>query len=202
MDAHEISALRLAVADARAQAEAAEKLAGRLEHLLRMVEAGAPDDGALRRPDGRLTEAGEAAVYEAMDRGDSDARIAETYKMSPGAVSYRRRRWRERPRHDDVVPLEAEREQGRVDPGAVQEAQAAATGADPVRTQADHEAPDSPPVYKKPDGRLTEAGIAKVDEGLAAGMTLTAIAKEVGVHISAISKRKKLMTNSIGYSSK
>ncbi|NGM39035.1 hypothetical protein G4G93_35040 [Methylobacterium sp. DB0501] len=50
---------------------------------------------------------------------------------------------------------------------------------------------DAGPVYKKPNGRLTEAGAAAVDAGLAAGMTLTAIAKNLDVHISAISKRKK-----------
>jgi hypothetical protein len=50
---------------------------------------------------------------------------------------------------------------------------------------------DGPPSYKKPDGRLSEAGTAAVDAALTAGMSITAIAKDLQVHPSAISKRRK-----------
>ncbi|TXN42375.1 hypothetical protein [Methylobacterium sp. WL7] len=58
--------------------------------------------------------------------------------------------------------------------------------------RAEHEAAGKPagaPVYKKPNGRMTEAGVAAIDAAFAAGSTVTQVAEQFEIHTSAASYR-------------
>lgn len=50
----------------------------------------------------------------------------------------------------------------------------------------------APPVYKKPNGRLTDAGVIKVQTLILAGKTDNEIADELQVHHTSILKRRRL----------
>ncbi|OHV18256.1 hypothetical protein BK022_00350 [Methylorubrum extorquens] len=50
---------------------------------------------------------------------------------------------------------------------------------------------DAPVSYKRPDGRLSEAGIAAITAALNQGLTNAEIAAQLSVDASAVSKRRK-----------
>ncbi|MFG5121726.1 hypothetical protein [Methylorubrum sp. POS3] len=52
--------------------------------------------------------------------------------------------------------------------------------------------PDDPSVFKRDDGRLTDAGVTAVEAALAAQKTVTEISKQFGITVSAASHRKKI----------
>ena len=58
--------------------------------------------------------------------------------------------------------------------------------------KAEHEAARKPAgttLYKKPNGRMTEAGAAAIDAAFAAGATVTQVAEQFQIHTSAASYR-------------
>ena len=46
--------------------------------------------------------------------------------------------------------------------------------------------------YKRPDRRLTEAGIAAIEAAFTAGATVSQVAKQFDIQVSAASNRKKI----------
>jgi len=52
--------------------------------------------------------------------------------------------------------------------------------------------PDDTTIFKREDGRLTDAGVQAVEAALAANNTVTEIAKRFGITVSAASHRKKI----------
>lgn len=57
--------------------------------------------------------------------------------------------------------------------------------------QADQEAAKTTggTLYKKPNGRMTDAGAAAIDAAYSAGATVTEVAQQFGIHTSAASYR-------------
>lgn len=95
MNATALSELKAIAEDARASEEANRKLAERAERLIKIVEQDAEDTGgtALKRADGRLTEAGVAAVNAAFEAGKTVTEIAKQFDIHVSAASNRRTIW-------------------------------------------------------------------------------------------------------------
>lgn len=87
--------------DARAHEASARKLAERTERLLETLKKAtltkqgndAPE-GAMKRPDGRLTEAGVVAVNAAFDAGETVTQVAKRFGIHVSAASNRRTIWK------------------------------------------------------------------------------------------------------------
>lgn len=82
--------------DARAQEATARKLAERAERLLATLkeQGGDSPESDLKRPDGRLTEAGVAAVNAAFDAGATVTQVAKQFGIHVSAASNRRTIWK------------------------------------------------------------------------------------------------------------
>lgn len=96
MDAVALSELRTIAQGARALEDAARKQAERAERLITLVEQEATKSGdtVLKRQDGRLTEAGIAALNAAFDAGATLTEAAKQVDIHLSAASYRRSIWR------------------------------------------------------------------------------------------------------------
>jgi hypothetical protein len=106
MDAVIEAELRAIADGARAQEESARKLAERVERLLSILEDNSKDRTkidnkgenspavSLKREDGRLSDAGVAAVNAAFDSGESVTQIAKRFEIHVSAAANRRALWR------------------------------------------------------------------------------------------------------------
>lgn len=106
MDAVIEAELRAIADGARAQEESARKLAERVERLLDKLENTSIEKkkldkkgenisaNSLKREDGRLSEAGVAAVNAAFDAGESVTQIAKRFEIHVSAAANRRVLWR------------------------------------------------------------------------------------------------------------
>ncbi|SFV13026.1 MULTISPECIES: hypothetical protein [unclassified Methylobacterium] len=96
MDAVTLSELRAITLGARALEDAARKQAERAERLITLIEqeTAKSGDAALKRQDGRLTEAGIAALNAAFEAGVTLTEAATQFGIHLSAASYRRSIWR------------------------------------------------------------------------------------------------------------
>jgi hypothetical protein len=90
-----LSELKALAEDARALENAARKQAERAERLIQIVERETTKSGdaALKRDDGRLTEAGIAAVNAAFASGATATEVAKQFDIHVSAASNRRTIW-------------------------------------------------------------------------------------------------------------
>lgn len=96
MNATILSELKSLTEEARTLEEGACKLAMRAERLIQMIEQEAEQSGdaaALKRSDGRLTEAGVAAVNAAFESGATVTEVAKQFGIHVSAASNRRTIW-------------------------------------------------------------------------------------------------------------
>ncbi|WP_445502543.1 hypothetical protein [Microvirga sp. G4-2] len=98
MNATTISELQAIAQEARAQEAAAGKLATRIEKLLQTAQTAAKSAGSsapdlFKRADGRLTDAGIAAVNAAFDAGATVTEVAKKFGIHVSASSNRRKIW-------------------------------------------------------------------------------------------------------------
>ncbi|MGY6286083.1 hypothetical protein ACXIT0_24870 [Methylorubrum extorquens] len=96
MDAVIEAELHAIAEDARAQEASARSLAERTERLLATLRKRGSDspESDLKRPDGRLTEAGVAAVNAAFDAGKTVTQVAKQFDIHVSAASNRRTIWK------------------------------------------------------------------------------------------------------------
>ncbi|MHB2208002.1 hypothetical protein [Methylobacterium sp. CM6257] len=116
MDAVALSELRAIALGARALEDAARKQAERAERLIMLVgqETRRSGDTALKRQDGRLTEAGIAALNAAFEAGATLTEAATQFGIHLSAASYRRSIWRaERSREPQPAVQDSLRDQDR-----------------------------------------------------------------------------------------
>lgn len=92
-----ISELQAVAQDVRAIEQAARRQAERIERLLtsltQEVEPSAPGTGPFKRPDGRLTEAGIAAIEAAFEADVTVSQVAKQFDIQVSAASNRKKIW-------------------------------------------------------------------------------------------------------------
>ncbi|CAO4145065.1 hypothetical protein LPLAFNJD_LOCUS1850 [Methylorubrum aminovorans] len=96
MDATTVSEIQAIAEAARAQEDGARKLAERAERLLTLITkqaAQSPETADLKRADGRLTEAGVAAVNAAFEAGATVTEVSKQFGIHVSAASNRRTIW-------------------------------------------------------------------------------------------------------------
>jgi hypothetical protein len=116
MDAVALSELKAIALSARALEDAARKQTERAERLITLIEQEAATSGnvALKREDGRLTEASIATLNAAFEAGVTLTEAAAQFGIHLSAASYRRSIWRaERSREPQTALRDSLRDQGR-----------------------------------------------------------------------------------------
>lgn len=93
MDTTIRSELTALARDARALEAAVSKLADRLDRAIRAVGAAMPEESPYKRADGRLTDAGIAAVNAAFDAGATVTEVAKQFDIHVSGASNRKKIW-------------------------------------------------------------------------------------------------------------